>query len=191
MTTASQVSEFTEIREPNDGLADDNKALATKIIFLVIWVVALFGYQKYNIGSLSDRLSHLRFEASSLQSQITQNQVAAKRARQMQNDVKELQRRIKIIKNLSNTRLREIKAIDYIQNNIPQKLWLTSIVFKSKKMKLFGTALTDDQLNQFLNSLQNNKSYFKSVLLLRAVDEQGKVGTVKSFEISSELGNFD
>ena len=191
-TVASQVSDFTSIQSTgNDGLASDNKATATKIIVMVIWVVGLFTYQKYNINNLSDRLANLQFQDRSLQAQIQKNQVAANRAKQMEKDVKELQRRIKIIKDLSNVRLQDIKAISYIQNNIPDKVWLKSITFKSSKLDLVGSSLTDDQLNQFLNGLESKKSYFKNVLLLKAVDEPGRAGTVTSFEISSELGTFE
>ena len=54
-TVASQVSEFTTIQSTSDGLANDNKAAATKIIMLLIWVVGLFAYQKYNIRNLTDQ----------------------------------------------------------------------------------------------------------------------------------------
>ncbi len=190
-TVASQVSEFTTIQSTSDGLANDNKAAATKIIMLLIWVVGLFAYQKYNISNLTDQLQDVQFQARSLQAQIRKNQVAANRAKQMEKDVKELQRRIKIIKDLSKVRLQDIKAISYIQNNIPDKVWLKSIAFKGDKLDLIGSSLTDDQLNQFLNKLESQKSYFKNVLLLKAVDEQGASGTITSFEISSELGTFD
>ena len=174
----------TEISGPTDA-----KANATKILLMLIWVAGLFTYQKINITSLEGSLARAQMEARDLDQQITQHQAEADQAKKMQKDVEELKHRIKIVKDLSKTRLREIKAIDYIQNNIPDKLWLNSLTIKANHLELFGSTLTDDQLNRFLDSLEQNKASFKNVLLLKAVDQNdSKMGTLKSFEISSDIG---
>ncbi len=188
-TVATQVSEVANVATTEVTGPSDAKQNATKMLLMLIWLAAIFTYQKINISSLEGRLANARAEASNLDQQIQQHQAEADQAKKMQKDIEELKRRIKIIKDLSKKRLREIKAIDYIQNNIPDKLWLTSITIKDNHLELFGSALTDDQLNRFLDSLEQNKSYFQNVLLLKAVDEADtKLGTIKSFEISSEIG---
>ena len=191
-TVSTQIGDMPATTSTEISGSNDTKSNAIKIILMIMWAGGLFAYQKFNISNLEEQLAGARAKATDLNRQIQQHQAEADQAKRMQKDIQELKRRIKIIKGLSKTRLREIKAIDYIQNNIPNKLWLSSLTFKDNKMKLLGSSMTDDQLNRFLDALEQNKSYFQNVLLLKAVDESdGKMGTLKSFEISSDMGATD
>ena len=66
------------------------------------------------ILKLNEESNNASVELNNLRTQISQNQPFVERAKEMQKEIKELEERIVLIKNLSKVRLREIKAIDYL-----------------------------------------------------------------------------
>jgi Tfp pilus assembly protein PilN len=190
-TIVTQVDGVTSIEAPTEPMDSSQfKLLAIKFVVILGLTGGLMLYETFNVDNLRDQLASLNKINTDLQDQITKNQPIATKAKELQKKITDLEGRIKIIKDLSRTRLREIKALDYIQNVIPEKVWLESIDFSDDKVKIIGQSVADDQLNKFLESL-DGKSYFQNVILLRAVETRTKEGTTKSFEIASSLKATD
>jgi Tfp pilus assembly protein PilN len=112
------------------------------------------------------------------------------KAKEMQKEIKELEERIVLIKNLSKVRLREIKAIDYLQNVIPDKVWFSELDFKDTVFQAKGYSVSDEALNKFIEGLEG-KSFFRNVILMQSIDQKTKSGTIKSFTFSSSLTATD
>ena len=147
-------------------------------------------YESYNIGQLSEREANIRNLNQTLATELEQKKPLAEQAKELQKNIKDLESRIQSIKNLSKVRLREIRTIDYLQNVIPERVWLTKVEFEDGALKIEGGALADDQLNKFMESMEGNSS-FKNVILLRAVEQKSKEGTVKVFLISANVQGTD
>jgi Tfp pilus assembly protein PilN len=190
-TSVTQVDGLTSIEAPTEPMDSSQlKQFAIKFVLILSITGGMMLYESFNIDNLRDQLTNLNKINTDLQAEITKNQPVATKAKELQKKISDLESRIKIIKDLSRTRLREIKALDYIQNVIPEKVWLSSLEFADDKVKIIGDSMADDQLNKFLEQL-DGKSYFQNVILLKAVETKSKDGTIKNFEIASSLKATD
>ena len=104
----------------------------------------------------------------------------------MKEKAKELANKISLLKVLARTRLREIKTLDFIQTNLPERVWLKELSFKAGDLLMKGSAVTDDELTVFIRALEKNRSFTK-VLLVQAKEERTKDGTVKGFELTAKV----
>ncbi|OFZ19045.1 MAG: hypothetical protein A2Z20_09870 [Bdellovibrionales bacterium RBG_16_40_8] len=173
--------------EDTGGLGRD---AIVKIVLIFLTTVMLMVYDGYNVSSLQEKLNQLGAEKTKWAQELEKKKPIVGKAREMQKKILELEARIKGIKDLSMTRLREIRVVDYIQNIIPEKVWLKSLDFNETELKIEGGTIADDQLSKFIETLEG-KSYFKNVILLKAVEEKLDKGTVKAFTISSTLTGAD
>lgn len=181
-----------EMAYDETNLEESNSArdVIVKLVLMFMGTGALMAYESYNIGELRDRLRKLSSERAVLAQEIEEKKPIATKAREMQKHIQELEARIKAIKDLSKVRLREIKVIDFLQNVIPERTWLTSLDFSEGTLTIEGGALSDDQLNKFIDAMES-KTYFKNVILSKAIEQRSEQGTVKIFTITSTLANTD
>jgi Tfp pilus assembly protein PilN len=188
--TANTEIDYEASYDSGSDESSSGKDIILKIILVLIGTGGLMAYESYNIDDLRSQLSVVNQEKTALASELQQKQPIAIKAKELQKQIQDIEARIKAIKDLSKIRLREIKAVDYLQNVIPEKVWLTSLDFKNDSLNIKGGALSDDQLNRFMDSMEG-KSYFRNVILLKAVEQKSKEGTIKIFEIGSTLTNSE
>jgi Tfp pilus assembly protein PilN len=184
-TAVSQASESEEnfVFENQSAEAGENKkGLIVKIFIIFGGIVCLYGYQNYNISLLQDQANALVAEKQTLDAQILAKKPVAEKAAKLQKENQELEKRIASVKNLSKFRLRELRTLDYIQNVIPDRLWLTGVKVNGGSIELQGGSLADDDLSKFLDLLET-KPWFKDVILLQAIEAKTKTGTSKTFLI--------
>lgn len=190
-TAATEINYETAFNIPSDTVVDGSSQSAfVKIIVMFITLGVLWGYETYNLSGLRGQLALLNKEKSKLAAELREKQPMAEKAKAMQKEIQDIEARVQSIKGLSKIRLREIKAIDYLQNVIPEKVWFTGLDFSDSSLKIDGGAISDEQLNRFVDALEG-KSYFRNVIILRSVEQKAKDGTIKAFQISSSLANSD
>ena len=79
------------------------------------------------------------------------------------------------------------EEIVFIKNIIPDKVWLSSIVYNKNKIVLIGNGLSDVEVNNFLSSLEN-KSFFTNILLKKSSEViSEKKEKIREFEINCDL----
>lgn len=167
--------------------ADFNKRDAVvNGLMLVVFPILLMFYEQHHIDQLNLQLRQTQSALSVKETTLQEKKAEAAKSGELKEKAKELANKIEILKKLAKIRLREIRALDFIQNNIPEKVWLSEMVFKEGQLKLKGRSMTDDDLTNFVNSLENSK-YFTNVLLLQAREERLKEAALKTFEVSCNL----
>jgi Tfp pilus assembly protein PilN len=188
--TGSDLNYETAFNTDVGSSSSGSKDLLVKILLMFLGVGALVAYESYNIGLLKSRLNEVTTRKNALMQEVQEKSPIAEKARAMQGEILDLESRIKTIKDLSRIRLREIKTVDYIQNVIPERVWLTGVVFAGDKLTLEGSAISDEQLNHFTESLEK-KSSFKDVIVLKSVEQKAKDGTIKIFTITLNVLSTD
>ena len=161
----------------------NNKNLAINIAVILIVPVALIYYERSNLDDLRQRAQVVADEVQVIQNEITAKKEEITQSANLKEKAKELANKIEILKKLARLRLREIKALDYIQTNIPEKVWLKELAFRGGALTIRGYAVTDDELTNFVRSLEKSRN-FSGVVLLQAREERNKDGAVKNFEVS-------
>lgn len=157
-----------------------------KILIILSGAALLFAYEKYNIGNLRSQNSALSSQLSQIQSEVDSKRASIEESKKLEEVLSDLKKRGESIKGLARKRLIEIRAIDYLQNVVPDGVWLKTVEFKENFVTIDGTSASDEDLGMFTQSMDAWRG-FNNVILLQAIDEQGPTATVKNFKITANL----
>ena len=175
-----------EFEVPSGGASSERLAVLNFVLF-VGFVLALVIYENSEKTKLQEKSVLLQQELAQVDTQVQQKKMEVEKSKNALKELEELKVRAEKLKKLSQSRLNEIKALDYLQTVIPERIWLDSIRYRNKKVFIKGFAVTDSDLTDFLKALEA-KPYYQDVILLKATESKSDSGSVKSFEISSVLG---
>lgn len=158
------------------------------INFLIIVLLpgALVVYEFMNLSELEDKYLGVQTQVQQVQGQINSKRAAADKAKARQQEIQVLEKKIEILKSLTKSRMLELKALDFLQSVIPERVWLSNIDYANRKFVFKGFAVADEDLTDFMRRLES-RSYYTNVILVQATEAKSDQGTVRSFEISSEL----
>ncbi len=179
-----------------ESSGEDTKNAIVRLLVLAASVLMLIIYENQSIDALNQ-------EVVSLQNQLSELQQAAQVKAQEVEGIKDVEAeaqsftdKLKILKLLSNLRLREVKTLDFMQSAILERVWLKEISFTSSKEKLQegqlvfrGGALTTEDLSEFVKRLEDS-AYLNEVIVVKnqEVGIPGRqVGTMRDFEFTAEV----
>ncbi|MCC7406202.1 MAG: PilN domain-containing protein [Bdellovibrionales bacterium] len=163
------------------------KEAVIKILLMGIFAVVLVFVENHNVDSLKEEQQRYMIQLNELQSQVDKLKGETTKVAELEKQSKELEDKMKIMKQLSKTRLRELKALDYLQSVMPERVWLSALIYNEEKFNLRGYALTDDDLTDLIQSLDKS-TFFTDVILLQAKEQNTPEGTLKNFEITAGIG---
>ncbi len=179
--------ETLEVQEGMVEESDLKKALLVRVVLLLAGPIALFIYQDSNIPPKVAIQAKLTADLSAVQAK---NQAAASSVSEIKKFEKEeekLKAQISVIENLQKDRLKEVRVMDYVQREIPERVWLSKLALNDGKMSIEGMATGDSELTNFMDGLQGS-AYLKEVSLVRSNEVNlPETGLVRKFEISCIL----
>lgn len=184
----------------NSGEADpfaggDNSAIQRqglmRLIIILLVPLALYAYEMQNIPELQARLASKRTLLASLTEKNAQAATAVEEIKKYEADQAQLQKQISTLESFRRERLREVKIMDNLQKDIPEKLWLTKIVYDPPRVLISGITIGDLELTTFMDAISKS-IFFSRVNLIRSSDTPMMSGVqTKSFEISCDLETQD
>jgi type IV pilus assembly protein PilN len=168
--------------ESSADLAEIQKQGAIKLLMLFLIPILLYAYEIQNIPDLRGRLNSKQTLLQSLIAKNNQAQTAVEEINKFKEDKGRLQKMIETLEGLQKERLQEVKILDNLQKDIPEKVWLTKVNFDGNRVSIVGSATTDYDLTVFMENL--SKSIFlKEVNLLKSSEMMTERGVLKAFEI--------
>jgi len=170
-----------------DDSAKDQGGPLNKILLMLIWVVGLYVYEWYNIGNLTQQNTQLQAQIAKLDQEVGAIKPQIESAKKLQSANQELTKKLGLVRELGRLRLREIRAIDHLQNVIPERVFFSNIKFTDTTFEVTGQSANDQDLDRLLEGMRQN-AVFVDVLLARSVEQKGPQGNTKSFLITSGLG---
>ena len=166
--------------------SDDQKGALKNLIFLFVGIGALILYENYNNFTLKESDLLLKNEYAQLEDQLNKSKAELERFKTSEVEAKALEDKLAIVRKLSRVRLREVKALDYIQEIIPDKVWLKNISFDQEAVRIAGFSLLDEDLSNFIQVLDRS-SYFQNVVLTQAAEVATQSASYKQFDITARL----
>jgi type IV pilus assembly protein PilN len=158
-----------------EGETSESSALTliAKIMLAFSGVLILYAYELRNLPVLEKALKDEEVKIKSLNDFNSKAaEVVAEIVRMKKNKVN-IERQIESIGGLSKIRLRYIKAIDIIQQNIQEKMWITSMKTSGDTLKLEGIAHTDSEISTFIEIISKNIQFSEVQLLGASESNQG------------------
>lgn len=168
---------------------------AIKIVFILIFTVGVMVYEGQNIRSLNDEAARLQVQISDLESQSAAKAAEADTVKDVENQARELEDKLKVLKLLSRLRLREVKTLDFMQSSIPEKVWLKNIRFEAGDKatqggtyEFNGSAVATEDLSEFVKRLEDS-AYLSEVIVIKnqEVAVAGRNGSVREFTFTAEV----
>lgn len=171
----------------DSGFEDVKKEGVKRLLMICAFPIVMYVYSDFML--LPDLRAQLRSKESylaELQDKNTRAAGAVEEIRRFKEDQKKLQQQIEKVEKLSKERLREVKILDTIQKDIPEKAWLTRINVNPRELRVEGRATSDSEITLFMDSLQRS-IFFRAVNLVKSTEERTEKGLIKAFEIRCEL----
>jgi Tfp pilus assembly protein PilN len=187
-TGVSTVDEpqFDEVFDETGARPRPGDGLFSKVGLILMWTICLYAYEWYNIGRLNSELAGLTSEATQLDVEIAKLKPQVEKSKVLQKENDELNSKVTLVKNMGRLRLREIRAIDHLQNIVPEKVWFNSFKFTEENFEVTGLSANDQELDVLLDGIRQNPT-FQDVILSRSIEQKTAQGNVKSFLITSKL----
>lgn len=169
------------------GIEAEGPNAFVKLAVMALATIGLITYEWYNIGQLQKEQASINTQLSAITAEIAQLQPQVEEAQKLQKEYLDFKNKINLIKDMGRVRLREIRAMDHLQNIIPEKAWFSRLAFEEGRFTAEGVAANDQVLDALLDGIRRH-SAFKDVLLAKAIEQKTPQGTLKSFVITSNLG---
>lgn len=165
------------------GSSEVQRQGAIRFLIMLIFPLLLYAYEFQNIPSLSSKLQSKNSHLQSLMQKNEQAKGAVEEIKKFKEDQARLQKQIDTLDGLQKERLREVKILDNLQKDIPEKVWLTRLDFQDKNLIMLGIAVADSELTVLMENLTKS-IFFKQVNLVKSSEYPTDRGTFKKFEIS-------
>ena len=166
--------------------AGDQKEMFIRFAIMLIFSILLYGYEVYNIDQFRSEGQRLTRKSTTLKREIQAKKAQVEESKMAQKEFQELEKKIGVLRSLSDQRLIQIKALDYIQGVVPEKLWLTGVKYSSGILEIDGFALTGDDVTALILSLEKRPE-FSDVVLLKAKDVPFAKRKTLEFQIRCSL----
>lgn len=168
------------------GDKDIQKQGAIRLFVLLLVPLAIYLYEMQAIPQLQRKLQSRRGVLTGLKTKNTQAKSAVDEIAKFKEDQTKLQKQIDTLEGLRKERLKEVKILDNLQKDIPDKVWLTKIDLQASKLVLSGLATADAELTTFMENLSRSV-FLREVNLVRSSETPSDNGVLKRFEISAAL----
>lgn len=176
----------TEISFEGGASSDVQKQGAMKLLLVLVPVIALYFYGDMVVSEKRRDLRSKQEYLNSLNEKIDQAKGVVDEIKKFREDKARLEIQISTIESLTKERLREVKILDAIQTDIPQKTWLTKVEIQNDLLTLSGYSAVDADTTSFMEKLSNS-IHLKDVNLIKSEENQVAGGYIKRFEISSGI----
>lgn len=168
------------------GSEDIQKQGAIRLLIMLAFPLALYIYETQHIPELKSRIQQRQAEIQVLEQKNNNAKGAVEEIVKFKEDKEKLQKQVDTLESLQKDRDREVKILDNIQKDIPEKVWLKRIEFKDNELLINGMAYTDGDISSFIDSL--GKIYtILSVSSAKSEDVVSDKGTFKSFEVACKI----
>ncbi len=185
----------TQMRAAESDSGTDLRDTIVKIAFLLLFTLGLMVYEGQNIRKMNDEAAHLQIRISELETASSAKAAEAEGVKDVENQARELEDKLKVLKLLSKLRLREVKTLDFMQSSIPEKVWLKTINFESDntnvedgRFQFVGNAVATEDLSEFVKRLEDS-AYLSEVIVIKnqEIPVSGRAGIVREFMFTADV----
>jgi Tfp pilus assembly protein PilN len=188
----------TSIGGGGGGGGDETREALIKIAFILLFTLGLMMYESQNIRALNEERARTQAMVSDLEVQAQAKATEVDSIKDIAKQAQELEDKLKILKLLSKLRLREVKTLDFMQNSIPEKVWLRAVRYETDKdlkdrteqgrYSFDGNSVTTEDLSEFVKRLEDS-AYLNEVIVIKNQESQGpaRTGGLREFQFTADV----
>jgi len=168
------------------GSSEIQKQGLIKLFIILLGPLGLLVWQNQNLPAKQMAVN----QKQKILNELTRKNESAKSAveeiKKYKADEARLREQIKTIEGLRADRMREVRILDLIQREIPERMWLAKIEMKENKMNISGFAAADAELTQFMDTLSGS-TFLQEVNLVKIAEKSIDSTFIKEFTISAAV----
>jgi Tfp pilus assembly protein PilN len=171
--------------------ADQQKLAIGKLVVMLIFPLLLYGYEYSNLSGLKSQFDAADTEAKAVEAKKAAFGDAGPKVEKYTKQKKKIDAQMVVIRALTKSRLREVKALDAIQEITPPQIWYDSLTFDGGEVTAKGYAVSDADLQTLYSRLSTSPlfSNFTPGASGGPPDPTGKSST--KFECKFRIGRQD
>ncbi len=171
------------IRQLKRRVKARNQIIGFAMVFVAVLVI-LFFVNLFQTG----RVENIQATIVQLQNEERRLAPIIKEVEQLESQKKELQRKIEVIKSLREESSLTVHVMDEVANLVDNdRLWLESFSQEGAALQLKGTALDNETVAQFMETLKTSE-YIKTVTLTSSTLKKVGNRDFKTFGLSCSVG---
>jgi type IV pilus assembly protein PilN len=154
-------------------------------LFAVVLVAGLLGNYFWGAARAGD-LKAREAKLARTREDIAQLERIIGEVKNIKDAQQELQKKLDVLEKLKQGRTGPVRMLDELATVTPRQLWLTKLDEKAGAMNFAGSALSIDDVSEFMSKLKQSK-YFTKVELKKttAVKSTGRGERLVNFEITA------
>lgn len=156
------------------------------LLMIGILPAALFVYGAQKKPEKQNQIKALKAQLAELTSFNNKQVAIVAEITKIENDEKDVEKKIDAISSLTQGRLVEIKVLDLLQSIVRDKMWIRLIDVDNSKVSIEGMAQAEMDVSLFLNDLTRNV-LLRDVRLLESQQELYDGQTYSRFKIAAFL----
>lgn len=177
-------------QEDKSEVPNEVKKLAlTKVLAILALPLVLYGVEQVNLNDKRDQLTKKNQTLRKLNEEKAKYGDAGPRIERYTKEKERIDGEIEVIRNLANSRLREVKTLDTIQSLMPPDAWARKITIEANYVKLEGYSNSEEGTSNLIRALEN--SPFFSRVQPKRVSQERSNEVLKRFEIEFRIGRND
>ena len=137
----------------------DGALIAFKVLLLSLGILIMVYFETKNINKLNAEKESIQSSFNKLTSQKAQIEKEVQSYDKLGNKSQEFMKKLEVIQDLAKKRLLAISGLDHIQSVIPEKVWLSKVSFKNNEFSIDGTALTNREVQNFVEALERTGAF--------------------------------
>lgn len=168
------------------GSADIQKHGVIRLFIILLGPLALYIWQNQNLPLKNATVSQKQTILNELIKKNESAKSAVEEIKKYKTDEAKLKEQINTIESLRKDRMREVRILDLIQREMPERMWLGKIEMRDNKISIGGYAAADSELTQFMDTLSRSV-FMQDVNLVKTTEKLIDGAVLKEFSISAGL----
>lgn len=180
-----------EVKASSDssgGKSSEAKAILNLIIILAT-PIGLYTYQEINIPKLKAMLAAENSKLQEVTNYNLKSESLVAEIKKHKENKALIEKQISSLDGLSKVRSKYVKALDLIQQNMPEKMWFVELKSSGDNLSAKGVSYSEAEISNFLARV-GKSVYFSDVSLISSEDSKDKPNervNFKKFQINFNL----
>ncbi|RYZ74522.1 MAG: hypothetical protein EOP05_09165 [Proteobacteria bacterium] len=143
------------------AVVDQEKVGGIKLAVILCFPILLYAYEFMNISGLETEKAKVEAEAAAVEGKRAAYGDSGPKVEKYTKEKQRIDTQLATIRELTKTRLREVKTLDSLQSLTPAQVWFDSIKIEGNLVKASGYSITDEGLASLFQQLNSSPVFSK------------------------------
>lgn len=149
---------FISAGQDDDFAQDDEKkqvyvGFAKRLVLVLIGPLGLYLYENSQIPEFKNQISQIQVKIADLKQFNDKKKGLAEEIKKFEEDQAKLNTQMNFMKQITNDKINELKLFKYLQDNIPESVWVNKLELKGTELSLSAEGDVDSDINRFIEKL--------------------------------------